>query len=147
MIIDSKLRIFPTHKSGTAIHFLISDSTGESAIIEFIDGKMISYTGSQMPVRVLANNTYEKSMDLWEKNRDATYYNRFIIAARHLEKYEHQNLDTSAENAFSILDDVSQKRYTKWSIVYDIKNLMVSYRTGSNRGIRHVDLKRIDFFL
>lgn len=142
---DSEIRIIPTHKSGTAIHYFISDRTGRCAIIEFIDGKMVTYTTSQMPVRALANDTYAESIELWEKNKDITYSNRFIIAARHLGTFKHQNMDTSIMKAFSILVDLSQQGYTKWNIVYDINNLTVSYRTESNPGIHILELQKVDF--
>ena len=43
------------------VHFLVGDSKGNCASIEFIGGKMVCHTGQTMPVKVLANSTYDQS--------------------------------------------------------------------------------------
>ncbi len=54
---DSKIRILPYRNSST-VHFLVSDKTGKCAAIEFLDGKMVVYTGDEMPVTALSNSMY-----------------------------------------------------------------------------------------
>jgi penicillin V acylase-like amidase (Ntn superfamily) len=51
---DSLVRVSATGK-GPMTHMLVSDRTGAAAVIEFIDGKRIVYTGDSMPVRALSN--------------------------------------------------------------------------------------------
>ncbi|PWT89264.1 MAG: hypothetical protein C5B54_09250 [Acidobacteria bacterium] len=46
---------------------------------------------------------------------------------------------------FSILDNVAQPGYTKWSIVYDQTNLRVYFRTSTEREIKYADLQKFDF--
>ena len=52
---DDDVRIIP-HEIG--MHFLICDSSGNVAVIEFLEGKMVSYTGDELPIAVLTNNPY-----------------------------------------------------------------------------------------
>ena len=49
------------------LHYLVSDSTGKCASIEFLKGKMVCHTGWTMPVKVLvgANSTYDHSTCLF----------------------------------------------------------------------------------
>jgi len=61
---DSVVRI-----ANTTDHYLVSDKTGSSAAIEFIEGKMVVHTDESMPVKALTNNTYEESIDSWKKSR------------------------------------------------------------------------------
>jgi hypothetical protein len=43
------------------------------------------------------------------------------------------------------LKSVDQGEYTRWSIIYDINNLIVYFRTDKNQKIRNLDLKLLDF--
>ncbi len=141
---DSKIRISPVY-SGPGTHFLISDRVGNCATIEFLNGEMVVHSGSKLPVRTLANDTYSESLELWEKYGKLIYNNRFIQAANSVQKFNFQTLDAALETSFDILHTVSQTASTQWSIVFDIKNSMIYYRTRSNPRIRHLDLKKFDF--
>jgi choloylglycine hydrolase len=46
----------------SSFHFLVGDSRGNCASIEFIRGEMVCHTGQTMPVKVLANDTYDLSI-------------------------------------------------------------------------------------
>jgi choloylglycine hydrolase len=59
---DSSIRI-----SDYVDHYLLSDRFGHCATVEFLDGKMVAHTGKDLPVKVLANNRYERSVDEWKK--------------------------------------------------------------------------------
>jgi penicillin V acylase-like amidase (Ntn superfamily) len=52
----------PGAKGG--FHFLVSDSLGNCAAIEFIDGTLVYHTGETMPVKVFANASYDQSMEV-----------------------------------------------------------------------------------
>ncbi len=54
---DALLRIGQTHE---ILHYLICDSTGNTAVIEFIRGKMVVYKGNDLPVPVLENEEYSE---------------------------------------------------------------------------------------
>lgn len=142
---DTELRIFPTHKRGMGYHYLVSDTSGDCAVIEFIDGKMVVYSDSRLPLKALANDTYEESLKVWKENRSISYYNRFNRTIQHMGEFKYQTQDSSVKSVFHILSLVSQGDYTKWSIVYDIKNSKIFYRTRSNPGIRYLDLNKLDF--
>jgi len=84
---DSKIRIL-RYKYITTLggHFLVSDKSGKCAVIEFLEGKMVVYTGDTMPVMALTNSRYAESLDYWKKGVAPEFdkwksFTRFILAA------------------------------------------------------------------
>ena len=59
----------PDNSTALAQHWFVGDSKGKCASIEFIDGKMVCHTGWTMPVKVLANSTYNQSIAYFWQNR------------------------------------------------------------------------------
>lgn len=142
----SKLSVAP-------LHFLVCDKEGHVATIEYIDGKMSCHMGSSLPYPVLANDSYGKSLEYLQqcKSFDGSQtmsftqssFDRFTEAAKMVKNYKNdQNL---IDYSFSILDSVSQTPGTQWSIVYDITNMAVSYKTSSNNTIRKFKVNDFDF--
>lgn len=52
-------------------HYLVCDRTGDCAVIEFLDGEMVIYTGPTLPTQALANSTYQDSLAALE---DGNYW-------------------------------------------------------------------------
>jgi choloylglycine hydrolase len=148
---DSKIRI-PRYrnKNRPGTHFLVSDKSGECAVIEFLEGKMVVYTGDTMPVMALTNSRYAESLDYWKKGvapEPDKYksFTRFILAANMVREYGARASRPPVDYAFDILSQVSHPVKTKWSVVYDQNNLRVHFITKTNKKIRTVDLNKFDF--
>lgn len=147
---DAMVRI---SKSGSApIHLFICDSGGHTATFEYIEGKMISRTGAALPICALANDSYDKSngfinsvVDLklsMQHSSETGSLDRFGRTALMLREFSTQN---PVEYAFNILNVVSQGDFTQWSIVYDIKNMSVYFKTNNNAKKRIIRLVDLDF--
>ena len=52
--------------SAFPLHYLFADASGDAAVIEFLDGKLVVYRGETLPVRALANSTYADSIAAFE---------------------------------------------------------------------------------
>ncbi len=130
---DSKLRIGQAHEG---LHYLICDAQGNTAVIEFINGKMVSYKGDDLPVSVLENESYEKSMEGFKNDEKC----RFTTAADMVKKYNGSN---GVEYSFEILQEVALS--AEWSVVYDITKKQIHFRTITNEKIRIVDMASFDF--
>jgi hypothetical protein len=85
-------------------------------------------------------------------NQDILYssqsLDRFVRAANMLKKHDPKAQTSPIHYAFDILANVASPSAswgTKWSIVYDIQNLRVYFRTFANKQIRYVDLHSFDF--
>ncbi len=59
---DAQVRI-----ADTVDHYLVCDSKGDCATIEFLEGKMVVHSGEALPVKALANSSYQESVRTWEE--------------------------------------------------------------------------------
>ena len=125
---DTLLRIVD---ATSKYHFLICDRLGNAATIEFLDGKMVSHIQNSLPIPVLANSTYDCSLECYKNdgNTDSkrSLYN-FSTAAHKIQENKKSSNDSIVNDAFEILKSVSQGVGTKWSIVYDITNMKIYFK-------------------
>jgi len=124
---DTLLRI---EDANSKFHFLVCDRSGHCAVIEFLNGKMIHYTGKSLPVEALANSTYKSSIQIYESKlltQDPSLQN-FCTAARQTHQNNQMASSSIIDAAFGTLRNVSQGPGTKWSIVYDITNLRIFFK-------------------
>jgi penicillin V acylase-like amidase (Ntn superfamily) len=136
------------------LHYLICDRFGDVAIVEFLDGDCITYTGESLPVEVLSNNTYAESIRYLRFHKGfggdtpirpgTGSSQRFVWAASMLKEYA-SNPSTSADQyAFSILDSVRQED-TQWSIVYDTGPGIIRFTTLHAPQIHSIEFDELDF--
>ena len=162
---DSQLRILGIKNpppGSLMAHFLVCDKTGNCASIEFINGKLVYHTKETMPVKVLTNSTYDDSVTfLHDDQKDNLPIEqgtfsllRFVRAVEMLKAYKPQASPSAVDYSFAILSSIKtpvgaymlgEPIYTQWSIVYDIKNLKVYFRTWGNEQIRYFALSSFDF--
>jgi penicillin V acylase-like amidase (Ntn superfamily) len=141
--------------SRVTLHYLVGDKHGNSASVEFLDGKLVAHAGEKMPVAALANDTYEKS---WayaktvenfggarKTPQSAGSLDRFTRAALKVKEFEKAAAKDPVEYAFAILENVAQKGSTQWSIVYDQKNAKIHFRTMANQSVKSIDAKAFDY--
>jgi choloylglycine hydrolase len=125
---DTMLRIVD---ATSKYHFLVCDKLGNVATIEFLDGKMVSHIQIFLPIPVLANSTYDSSLECYKTdgNTDSnrSLYN-FSTAAHKIQENKKSSNDSIVNDAFEILKSVSQGLGTKWSIVYDVTNMRIYFK-------------------
>ena len=148
---DARVRI----QGRTPLHYLVSDRTGGTATIEFLDGKLVAHTGIDIPYTALANDSYARSKSFVEARgrkpaAGSGSLERFSRAALALPGVASAGSTGSSpggsaavDRAFEILADVSQ-RSTRWSIVYEQSAGVIHWRTDrhqSRRFLRMADVK------
>lgn len=135
-------------KSFAPIHFLIADRTGNTAVIECIDGKMELYMGNQLPVKALANSTYQNSLNFLNGEQPGDSPNESLVrykkAANMLEDYKSED-GSAIDYSFKILHEVRIPGRTRWSIVYDLNNMAIFYKTTANPTLKTLNLGELDF--
>jgi len=148
---DDKVRI-----QNNPDHYLICDETGNCAVIEFLQGRMVVRQGEDLEIPVLTNSTYPVSAAYWQRGSLAKWLfssskdkpdgslHRFNCAANKVERFSPKRNLPTVNYAFKILDDVSMKK-TRWSIVYDIRKRTIHFRTKDVPDRRLIRLKRLDF--
>ena len=138
--------------SDVKVHYLISDKLGQSATVEFLDGKLVSHSGNELAVPTLTNDTYDKSIsykrgNAEEKTTSSSSLDRFTRAAIKTENFAKnpKSEQEAVAYAFDVLSNVAQKGYTQWSIVYDQKRGKIYYRTLQNPEVRSIDTRTFDY--
>lgn len=132
----SRIRISPIAQD---LHYLICDCSGNVAVIEFRYNKMRVYQDDNLPVPVLENDNYNVSLN----NYNVGLKCRFGTAAKMVQQFSSSNNISAVDYSFKILDSVALSQ--EWSIVYDIKNMQIHFKTFSNQNIKTIDVKNLDY--
>lgn len=134
--------------SRATIHYLVADATGDTAAIEFLDGKLVVHRGAAMPIRALTNSTYADSIAAFERARSKgevpaspSSLDRFVRAAT----LAGGGPADPVARGFEVLASVAQPDSTRWSIVFDLGGGEVYFKTEGNRAIRRIVLAGLDF--
>lgn len=144
---DKKLRIA---SAGTApLHYLVADADGNAATIEFLQGKMAIHKGKDLSMPVLTNSPYDESVRSYSNSTSQNGDNslqRFGQACNMIQQFNAGNSSKPViDYAFDILQNVAQGDHTKWSIVYDITNKTIQFRTNRFSQIKKLSFSAFDF--
>lgn len=150
---DNKVRIASI--ATTPLHYLVADAKGNAATIEFLEGRMVVHKGSDLPFPVLTNDKYSSSLEQTASaiaaasTGDLSFANnsieRFAKACNRVKEFQQgASRQRAVEQSFSILAEVAQGSHTKWSIVYDISNKKVYFKSLASPLVKHVAFTDFD---
>jgi choloylglycine hydrolase len=145
---DAILRI--ASKGTAPLHYLIADATGHAAVIEFLNGKMVVHKADDLPVAALTNSIYKESVTKTANQNTIPSFadgslERFATACSMVNRFEDQDIKVPVvDYALDILNTVAQPS-TQWSIVYDLKNKKIHFRSSKSREIKVVAFSAFDF--
>lgn len=143
---DKKLRISAT--GNTPLHYLVADANGNAATVEFLNGKMIVHKGNDLSLPVLTNNIYDESVKAYKSSSidGNNSLERFGQACSMIQKLNAGSITTPLiDYSFDILGEVAQGDFTKWSIVYDITNKTIQFKTNRFKQIKTLNFSAFDF--
>jgi penicillin V acylase-like amidase (Ntn superfamily) len=148
------------------LHFSLSDSTGDSAIVEYLNGKQVIHHGKQF--QVMTNSpTYDEQLALnayWQQiggtvmlpgtNRSADRFARASFYVNAIPKSEDPVV--ALASVFSVIRNVSVPygistpnqpniSSTRWRTVSDQKRLIYYFESALTPNTFWVDLKEVDF--
>jgi penicillin V acylase-like amidase (Ntn superfamily) len=98
--------------------------------------------------QVLTNSTYK---ELLSGYKNGSIYNdnsieRFSAACNMINQFKKDKSATSLINqSFAILNKTSQGDYTKWSIVYDITEKKIWFKTERSKQLRSINFSSFNF--
>jgi hypothetical protein len=132
-------------------HFLVADEDGHCAAIEYLDGRLVCYTGESLPVKALTNMPYARALAAlerggarwWESNPGQSA-ERFAGAAARIENYDANRDTCAASYALETLTHVVAAADTKWNIVYDIAKREVRFRSVASPTVKRLSLSAFD---
>lgn len=144
---DQRVRIQP---GSTPLHFLVADRTGRCAVIEFLGGQLVCHTDGSLPVAALTNNTYDESLAYSaitspSQADHVSSLGRFVQAAASVRNFTQSPAADPISYAFSALDNVNQPNWTRWSIVYDLRNMSAHFRTQTAPFVKQIRVAALDF--
>lgn len=148
-IIDSnkQLRI---SRNSIPLHFMICDKKGNIAVLEFLDGKMICTRNSDLLYPIMGNDSYPNSLVEIGKyqgyggnlkipeNSTGPNCGNFIIASDYVKRYNNQQ--NLIDYSFNILSQSSEQRRTQWSVVFDIMNGDIHFKSLTSKRIKTISL-------
>ncbi len=148
---DNKIRITPY--GGAKVHYFVCDATGDCAVIEFLDGRMVAHRGQDLPQPQITNNTCELSRKHLvgfegfggeqQIPSDGASLSRFVrLAAAATEAPA--EVDDAHLVALETIHKVRQPS-TQWQIAYDLENKAMVFRTRENQAVRRIDLTDCEF--
>lgn len=148
------------------MHLSLSDSSGDSAIFEYIDGKMVIHHSRDY--QVMTNSpSYDQQLAIagyWESVDGSTFLpgtnrasDRFARASYYINnvmKTDDERM--SVATVFSVIRNLSVPygyntsdkpniSSTRWRVVADQKNLVYYFENVLSPNVIHINLKEVDF--
>ncbi|MFC1589864.1 carboxylesterase family protein [Candidatus Omnitrophota bacterium] len=142
------------------LHFFLHDPSGDSAVLEYLDGELAVYRGSSLPVEALANDPYNESIEALPRYKDfggtlplpGGYVSepRFVRAAAFLKRLPAaRGAPEAVAYGFDGMEDVAEApgtRFpTQWTVVRDLTAKKIFFRTIRDPAIKTLDLSKLDF--
>ncbi len=128
------------------LHYFVVDNAGQATVIEFIGGNLVVTTGANLEKKAITNSSYEESIDYYHTGKNPSLaevasLNRYYNAVSMIDAYNNEDL---LDYSYSIMEVVTQ-RITERSMVYDIPNRRVNFKSSGNGNLRYFNLSNFDF--
>ena len=138
---------------GWGWHYFVGDARGNTAAIAFLEGKPVVHTGTRMPVPGLFNTPYDRELELlkyyegfggqYEVDPADPNVPRFVKCAVLVRDYDSgRNI---VEYGLNMLAQLQVNDVPEWSILFDVRNRDLHFRTRLNPGVKVLDLDALDF--
>ncbi len=134
---DSQIRI--SKYTLAPLHFFVSDRSGETAIIEFIGGKMSVSSGKRMPIKVMVNTPYQQCLVDFERGETT----RFTEGAA-MTKLWRPGSQSPVSYAFTTLEHLRRKG-TRWSVVFNSESGEIYYQATGAVKFDKIDTSELSY--
>lgn len=143
------LTVFPVKGR---VHYILTDPTGASVVIEYLNGKPIFHRKEANICQTITNNSVQHSESYKDQIKGIPKNNAFSTYRYYQLEQGVAATDKSVEWSESIAFDFLKKvtipkgdLKTVWSIVYNIHEKSISFFTDSDKEIKTIDLSELDF--
>ncbi|ELP32014.1 Choloylglycine hydrolase [Rhodopirellula baltica SWK14] len=134
------------------VHYFVTDSTGDVAVVEFINGSAVVRHGDdyrlddgkpKIHACVLANSSWEDSQTELQNNSSRMRYGRGV---RLVEMANEIGVEIAPiDYAIRCLRMVAQGPLTQWNLVYQPEERRIHFRTQNSQQRRWIDLDDLSF--
>lgn len=125
------------------LHFFVSDRSGGTAVIEFLDGRLVPSTGDRMPIRVMVNAPYQASLAGYDPEAVPETGDRFATGASRIHDWRPDEHSPTAWS-FSTLDKLQQDG-TRWAVVFDRASGEIHYRVAGGERFSSFAVEDLDY--
>lgn len=137
---------------GKTDHYLVADAQGNCVAVEYLDGECVYYAGDDLRVKAMANMRYERSQYAYEHGGTRWWWSnpgqsaeRVAACQTRAERFDPARDTSAVDYAFGTLLHYVAAPHTRWSIVYDIPNRDIYFRTDRSPAYKHMALSAFDF--
>jgi choloylglycine hydrolase len=125
------------------LHFFISDRSGKTAIIEFLDGKLSASSGEGMPIQMMVNTPYQQCLSEYDENAPLDAENRFAVGAKMIQDWR-PGSQPPERHAFATLDELTRAG-TRWSAVFNSATKEIHYRVAGAEEFEKFDADDLNY--
>jgi len=136
-------------------HFFVADKQGNSATIEFLDGKTVIHVNQTMPHKILCNSTYSSDLDSLKLYQgyggerpinlnDKENTKRTVRATEFLNLYEKNPQKPMVEAGFELLSLLDLGN-NKWQVLYDLSTMKMYFRSYKSELVKELSFSSFDF--
>jgi len=131
-------------------HFLVADSKGNCATIEFLDGKLVYHTSDQLPITALTNDPYQILLENYNNGtvpqRDLFHsVERFQNIAEKLSDFNAHSDIAPLEYTLDIMTQTVKMKDTKWSIIFDIEKREIYFQTKKSPTLKYIQMDEFNY--
>jgi len=136
------------------IHYILADPSGKSVVIEFLNGEAIVTNKEANECQAITNYPAGISQQNYSKQpaklkgNNTSHLHRYNVLQRNIENKVFHKSALSVADGFKSLEGVAINKgsfRTYWSLVYDLNNKVVHFKTSENSLMRYVRLQQLDF--
>ena len=127
------------------VHYFVTDAQGNSAVIEYLNGKMVVYKDSTLTCPAVANDIYANHVKNYSKldaSGRSSSTEPVVKMTTLLNAYDGKS--SAVDYSFDILQKLKGST-TQASIVFDMKNKTIYYKTKQGKTVQHIRFSGIDF--
>lgn len=136
-------------------HYFFADRRGKTAIVEIFNDTIFVYQDLDMPIQALGNRSYRSELKRIPKDEstynlmlEKDYYEkdlRVMYTAKKTNEYNKKTQIPLVDYTFGILKYLGMDNgYNKWSVVYDLKNLRMYFKTNKSSKLKYIDFNDFD---
>ncbi|REK74274.1 linear amide C-N hydrolase [Paenibacillus paeoniae] len=136
------------------LHYMMGDALGNCAVLEYVNGEMKVYDKESLPKTILANTPYcdaladlEDTHNGWQRSYDDYARNsmeRFTIAAAAASLPVPSGRNSRTVYMLDALT-AAKREDTAYSLMYDIADKRLYFRTERSPSLKMLDLAHLDF--
>jgi uncharacterized protein (DUF2141 family) len=135
-----------TIKPNATVHFILADRNGVPAVIDFVNGKVA--IDRQETSNFVTNSTSEESKNYFKVNKivdisSRNTFDRYCILRDNL-NVERLSIDDSFKK-LNLVSENQENYKTYWSIVYDLENLEINFKSLTNPTVKKISLSDFNF--